>query len=111
MARAAFFVVERWISAARVLMGHMTSGTGQLAGRETLALHQTKRLKTDVLNLGVIDWRLIAMAVSAEVDLLGSRELPGIEHLRTGPGMLLRSKMAAVALYARSDRLQIPCDR
>ena len=61
----AFLVIESWISATRVLVRHMASRAGQLAGLKALAFDKTKRLKANVLELRIVDWRAVPVTVAA----------------------------------------------
>ena len=78
VAGVTFGVVESWIVAAGVLMGDVTSRAGQLAACEAAALHQPQRLEANIFELRIVYRRLVTVAVAAESNLLGRRELARI---------------------------------
>jgi hypothetical protein len=70
VAGQAFGVVKGSVMPTGVLMCGVTGRAFEPAGSETLALHQPKRLESDILQLRIIDSRLIAMTDAAEPHLL-----------------------------------------
>jgi len=78
VAGVAFGVIESRIVTTGVLMRDVTSRASQLAACEAAALHQTQRLEANIFELRIVYRRFVTVAVAAEANLLGRRELARI---------------------------------
>src|SRR5579883_3021401 len=109
MARNAALIVESVVVAACVLMRGVAGGAAQFARTEAAAHGQAVGLESHVLDRIRRSREAEAMTGAAELDLRRGAEFTGINRMmRRGIGQVrFGSGMAALALHAGHDRLEI----